>query len=44
MIIGENLSYNKLSLGYHFFQIDCVFAEYDLFKSTISIQNCMIFV
>ena len=28
-------------MGYNRFQIGCVFAEYDLFKPTISIQNCI---
>ena len=28
------------SLGYHRFQIGCLFAEYDLFKPTTFIQNC----
>ena len=28
-----------MSLGYLRFQIGCVFAKYDLFKPTISIQN-----
>ena len=40
IIIGENLSYKYVSLGYLRFQIGCVFAEYDLCKLTISIQNC----
>jgi len=39
MIIGENLSYKYVSLGYLRFQIGCVFVEYDLFKPIISIQN-----
>ena len=30
IIIGENLSYNEVSLGYRCFQIGCVFAEHDL--------------
>ena len=29
-----------IKLGYHRFQIGCIFAEYELFKPTISIQNC----
>ena len=41
IIVGEKQS----SLGYLRFQISCIFAEYDLFKSTIFIQNfiCMNF-
>ena len=31
------------SLGYLRFQIRCVFAKHDLFKPTISIQNCIYF-
>ena len=38
-MIGVNLSYNQLSLGYHRFQIGCIFAEFDLFKPTTFIQN-----
>ena len=30
-----------VSLGYLRFQIGCVFIEYDLFKPTITIQNCI---
>ena len=30
-----------VSLGYIRFQIGCIFAEYDLFKPTISMQNCL---
>ena len=41
IILGENLSYNSISLGYLCFQIGCVVAEYDLFKPNISIQNCI---
>ena len=29
------------SMGYHRFQIGCLFAEYDLFKPTTFIQNCI---
>ena len=28
-------------MGYNRFQIGCVFAEYDLFKPTTFIQNCI---
>ena len=31
----------QLALGYLRFQIGCIFAEYDLFNPTISIQNCI---
>ena len=41
MIIGENFNYNQLSLGKLRFQIGCVFAEYDLFKPTKTIRNCI---
>ena len=41
IIIGENLSYNQVSLRYLRFQIGYVFAEYDPIKPTISIQNCI---
>ena len=36
IIVGEKQS----SLGYLRFQISCIFAEYDLFKPTVSIQKC----
>ena len=39
--IRLNLSYNSLSLGYHRFQIGCMFAEFDLFKPSTFIQNCI---
>ena len=41
IIIGENPNYKKVSLGYLRFQFGCIFAEYDQFKPTISIQNCV---
>jgi len=31
----------KLSLEYYRFQIGCLFAEFDLFKPTSFIQNCI---
>ena len=40
-IVGGNLSYDLFTLGYLRFQIGCIFAEYDLIKPTISIQNCI---
>jgi len=36
-IIGENLTNNKVSLGYLRIQIGCIFAEYDLLKPTFFI-------
>ena len=42
--IGVNLGYYYLSLGYHRFQIGCIFAEFDLFKPTTFIQYILIFV
>ena len=38
IIIGANLSF-QVPLGYRCFQIGCLFAEYDLFKPSISIRN-----
>ena len=37
--IGVTLSYNQLSLGYHSFQVGCIFAEFDLFNPSIFMQN-----
>ena len=32
---------SQVSVGYSLFQIGFIFAEYDLFKPTIFIQNCI---
>ena len=40
IIIGANLRFSG-SVGYNRFQIGCVYVEYDLFNTTISIQNCI---
>ena len=40
IIIGAHLRFSG-SVGYNCFQTGCVYVEYDLFNTTISIQSCI---